>query len=356
MDPLARLGVAQRTPAVAMRPVQDPAGWSPEDLADVDSWSYWISDSDVSELAAAVSQFRAQGAPIVGVSRENFKLRGFAGTLADIRRELVDGRGVAMLRGFPVDRFDREATAIAYLGLGSYLGHAMSQNKFGHVLGHVKNLGGDYSDPFTRGYMTNAEMRFHADACDFVGLLCLQSAMQGGASCVASSVTMYNRMLAQRPDLVESLCQDFYRSRTGEANPGEVLWFKQPIFSFSEGYFSATGVGAAIDKAQGLPGVPPLTPLQKEAIDFYRDMAEECAAEIEFRPGDIQFLNNFVMLHTRRAYEDWPQETKRRHLLRLWLSDPSARPIPRAQREGRSGQGVHLDGVALVAPLDVEAA
>jgi hypothetical protein len=232
----------------------------------------------------------------------------------------------------------------------------MSQNKQGHVLGHVKNLGGDYSDPFTRGYMTNAEMRFHADACDYVGLLCLQASMSGGASRVASSVTMYNRMLERRPDLVEVLTQDLYRSRTGEVNPGQDPWFKQPIFSFADGFFSATGVGAAIDKAQGLPGVPPFTPAQMEAIKLYRDMAEECAVDIDFRRGDIQFLNNFVALHTRRAYEDWPDETKRRHLLRLWLSDPTGRPIPKDQREGRSGKGVHLAGVPLVAPLDVQAA
>jgi hypothetical protein len=41
--------------------------------------------------------------------------------------------------------------------------------------------------------------------------------------------------------------------------------------------------------------------------------------------------------------------------LRLWLSDPTSRPIPKVKREGRSGQGVQLNGVALIAPLDVSA-
>ena len=82
-------------------------------------------------------------------------------------------------------------------------------------------------------------------------------------------------------------------------------------------------------------------------------MVDECAVDIGFEPGDIQFLNNFVMLHTRREYDDWPEASRKRHLLRLWLSDPAGRPIPQEQREGRSGRGVHLDGVSLVAPLDV---
>jgi hypothetical protein len=220
----------------------------------------------------------------------------------------------------------------------------------------VKDLGGDYSDANTRGYMTSAEMRFHTDACDYVGLLCLQTSKSGGASRVASSVTVYNCMLARRPDLVEALCGDFYRSRSGEVSPGDLPYFKQPIFSFTEGYFSATGAGAVIDKAQNLPGVPKFTPMQKEAIDAYRQTVDECALDIGFERGDIQFLNNFVMLHTRREYQDWPDSARKRHLLRLWLYDPAGRKIPEEQRKGRFGRGVQIKGVARSAPLEAEAA
>jgi hypothetical protein len=77
---------------------------------------------------------------------------------------------------------------------------------------------------------------------------------------------------------------------------------------------------------------------------------------MDFAPGDIQLLNNFVTLHTRRAYEDWPEPERKRHLLRLWLHDPTSRALPREIREGRTGRGVRLAGVKLIAPLDVEAA
>jgi hypothetical protein len=347
---------AQRRPAAAMRPVVDPAGWAPDDLADVSRWSCAISDGDAEELAAAVAAVRRAGIALIDIAPANFPLPRFGETLRDVRSELLDGRGIVMLRGFPVDRWSREEQAIAYLGLGSYLGQRISQNAQGHILGHVKDLGGDYADPVTRGYMTRAEMLFHADASDYVGLLCLATSKSGGASRIASSVTVYNRMLERRPDLVQVLCENFYRSRSGEANPGEPGWFKQPIFSFTEGYFSATGAGAAIDKAIGLPGVPPLSAAQTEAVALYRDTVHECALDIDFRKGDIQFLNNFVMLHTRRAYEDWPDAARKRHLLRLWLVDPQGRPIPKDQREGRTGRGVHLEGVALNVPLDVDVA
>jgi hypothetical protein len=347
---------SKRRAAKPMEPVVDPAGWSADELRNVADWSYRISERDADELAAGIAAVRRRGVPVVEVARENFPLAGFGNILADVRRELMDGRGIVMLQNFPVERFDREETAIAYIGLGAYLGKTMSQNKQGHVLGHVKDLGGDYTDPHTRGYTTRAEMFFHADACDYVGLLCLQTSKNGGASRIASSVTVYNRILERRPDLAQALTQDFYRSRSGETNPGEAAFFKQPIFSFTDGYFSATGASAVVDKAQKLPGVPKFTDAQKEAVALYRATVAECALDIDFKAGDIQFLNNFVMLHTRREFEDWPEPARKRHLLRLWLSDPESRPIPIEQRQGRAGRGVQLAGVPLVAPLDVEEA
>jgi TfdA family taurine catabolism dioxygenase TauD len=347
---------ALRRPAAPMQPAVDPADWSPESLQDVANWSYRISNRDADELAAGVAAVRRAGVPIVDIRRASFPLQAFGDVLTDVRRELLDGRGIVMMQNFPLDQFDREETAIAYVGLGAWLGDTMSQNKLGHILGHVKDLGGDYNDPHTRGYMTNAEMRFHTDACDYVGLLCLQPSKRGGESRIASSVTVYNRMLEMRPDLVKVLTEDFYRSRSGEVSPRELPYFKQPIFSFTEGYFSATGVGAVIDKAQQLPGVPKFTPDQKEAVEVYRQTVEACALDINFERGDIQFLNNFVMLHTRREYEDWPEEQCKRHLLRLWLYDAEGRVIPAEQRAGRAGRGVAIEGVARIAPLDVVAA
>ena len=342
---------AKRVPAKAMEPVVDPAAWTPDALKDVETFSYHLTERDADELVAGTAAFRRHGVPIEEVRRDNFPLNGFADVLADVRRELMEGRGMVMLRNFPLDGLNREGQAIAYLGLGAYLGTPMSQNKQGHILGHVKDLGGDYADPNTRGYMTRAEMRFHSDACDYVGLLCVNSAKSGGASRVASSVTVYNRMLERRPELAKALCEDLYRTRSGEVNPGELPYQKHPIFVFHEGTFSAIGLGAAVDKAYKMPGVPPMTQTQKEAIEMYRATVEECATDMDFRPGDIQFLNNFVTLHTRREYQDWPEPERKRHLLRLWLSDPQSRALAegntrRPRRPRRAPQGRQADRAA----------
>jgi hypothetical protein len=347
---------ATRQPAGPGQRVVDPADWKPEELKDVDNWSYRISERDGDELAGAVAAVRKRGVAMVDIRKEDFPLNSFGEVMLDVRRELMDGRGIVMMREFPLDRFDREETAIAYIGLGAWLGNTMSQNGLGHILGHVKDLGGDYSDANTRGYMTNDEMGFHTDACDYVGLLCLQTSRTGGESRIASSVTVYNDILARRPDLARTLTEPYYRSRTGEVSEGQLPYFPQPIVTFTDGYLSAVGLSAAVYKAQNLPGVPKFTPAQKEAADLYRQTIDEHALDIDFRRGDIQFLNNFVMLHTRRGYEDWDDPARKRHLLRLWLRDPNGRPISKDQAEGRVGRGVNIKGVARIAPLDAEAA
>lgn len=346
--------LAQRVPAAGLKPVIDPAGWSAGQLGVVSSWSYQFTENDVDELAGAVKSFKKTGLDIVDVNRDTFPLGPLASTLADVRRELLDGRGMVMMQKFPIGRLDREGVAIAYLGVGSYIGEKTIQNSSGHVLGHVRDIGRDYSKE--RGYGTRAELRFHADGCDYVGLLCLQTAKSGGESRVASSVTVYNTILSRRPDVVEALMGDFYRTNNGDVTKGERPWFSQPVFSFTDGYFSAMGLGSTIEKAQLLPDVPKLTPRQLEAMKIYRDTVAECAYDMPFVPGDIQLLNNLMTLHSRRSFEDWPEPERKRHLLRLWLSDPAGRPIPDDQKRGRSRRGIVIDGLKPVVPLEVAVA
>ncbi len=70
--------------------------------------------------------------------------------------------------------------------------------------------------------------------------------------------------------------------------------------------------------------MPPLGPAQREAIEMVERTANDPALylDMEFRPGDIQWLKNSVILHKRTAYEDWDEPERKRHLLRLWLAAP----------------------------------
>ena len=52
--------------------------------------------------------------------------------------------------------------------------------------------------------------------------------------------------------------------------------------------------------------MPRLTDAQREAMDLIETIANDPAfhVEMDFRPGDIQLLNNAEILHAREAYED----------------------------------------------------
>lgn len=339
-------------PAAPMQPIIDPAGWTADELAADDSWIYTLSASECDEITGAVHAIEARGIEIKDVGRDDFVLPTVSSVMAELRDELLNGRGFVLIRGLPVAQMTRRQSAIAYWGLGTHFGRAVSQNGKGHLLGHVKDVGGDYGDANTRGYLTNAHMGFHSDRCDYVGLLCLQPARSGGESRIASAVTQYNEILARRPDLMEELVKDYCWSWVGETPPGALPYYKMPVFSFEAGYVCVRGVSTQIFKSQGMAGVPNFTDRQIEALNFYKSVVDEIAFDMEFRQGDIQILHNHVTLHSRRGFTDWPEPERKRHLLRLWLYDDDGRAVLPVYRKVISG--IHADGGVLHTPLDVE--
>ncbi len=132
-------------------PVSGPSVWYGRDLASRSGeWLRRFSDTELAELDSAVRAFQASGAALASVAPANFPLPSLGAALAGVVHELLEGRGFVLLRGLPLARYSREEQAIAYLGIGSYLGAARSQNAKGHLLGHVKDLGLDIRDPNVR--------------------------------------------------------------------------------------------------------------------------------------------------------------------------------------------------------------
>jgi hypothetical protein len=353
-DRKSRVERPARVPAAPLRPIVDPAGWRPEEIAANEDWVYRFSDAEIGEILDAATALEAGGKPLIGVGRADFPLPRTAKTFAGIYDELKNGKGFVQMRGLPVAEIGRARAAAAFWGIGAHFGAMLSQNAEGHMLGHVKDLGKDYDDPIVRGYQTKAAMTFHNDPCDMVALLCLNTAKAGGESRVASSVTLYNEMLKRRPDLVADLCDDFYWTLHGEVSPGEDPWYRMPVFAFEDGYFSARGASTHARKAQFLPGAEPWSETRKEAVALFQSLVGELAADLPFQQGDLQILNSHVTLHTRRPYEDWDDPAKKRHLFRLWIRNEDLRPVPRKVRENFSG--IEVEGFAPRAPLEAEEA
>jgi hypothetical protein len=232
------------------------------------------------------------------------------------------GRGFVLVRGVPVDEFGEDGSAIAYVALGVHLGVPVSQNAAGDLLGHVRDDGSDPDDPTVRRYRTRLTQPFHVDGSDVVGLLCLQPAKSGGLSQIVSSVTVFEEVARRRPDLVGLLQQPWYFDRYGEERPGERPWFAMPILSRLPERFRFVYLRWYIDKAQTHPEVPRLTDAQVELLDLIDALAQdpELHLDMDFVPGDIQWLANRTILHSRTGYEDHDDANRRRHLLRLWLT------------------------------------
>ena len=341
-----------RQPARLMEPVVDRAAWRSEDVTASQAGVFHWTKDELAEIDGAVAAYQATGRDLIEIDRFNFPLPQTSATLADISRELKDGVGFTLVHGLDINRYDRRQQAIAYLGLGSYIGKPVSQNRKGHILGHVKDLGHDYNDPQYRAYHSGNELDFHSDSCNVVGLLCLQHAKKGGLSRITSGVQIYNEMLARRPDLVEALAHDIYRDRRGEIPEGMERTWKVPVFSFKDDYLTVNGGGKYAISAQRFPEVPKFTKAQKEGYDMFAELCIELQHFQEFHPGDIQFLNNHVIQHSRTEFDDWDEDDKKRHLLRLWLEVPGIRRI----HDGFNNRinGILVAGTELTVPLEAE--
>src|SRR6185312_7271810 len=213
--------------------------------------------------------------------------------------------GFVMLRGFPVAKYSTAESAIAYLGIGSHFGSFRSQNAKGHLLGHVRDLGLDVRNANVRYYQTTRQLEYHTDSCDIVGLLCLKGAKSGGESRIVSSVTLFNEMLRRRPDLLAELFHAFPTDRRGEVPPGMKPWFDVPVFNWLNGELTTIYVGQYIRSAQeNFPAARRLTDTELEALELLDTLADdpELRLDMEFRPGDMQFLHNHQVLHSRTDF------------------------------------------------------
>ena len=320
----------ERRPAV-LEPYLHPSAWRAADMADPGRYTIEFDAADVAEIDAALAAARAAGRTIPALDRDGFPLGRLRARLADVLDRLENGPGLVLLRGLPMAGRSKPDAALVFWGLGAHLGPGFAQNAQGDVLGHVRDLGASRSDPKARGYQTRERLPFHNDSTDVVGLMCLATAKSGGLSRVASSVAVHNELVATRPDLAAALYGDFCQDRRGEEPPGERPYFVTPFCVRHAGRLFVKYNRSYVQSAQRFPDVPRLTPLQVEAMDAVDRLCNDprFCVEMQLEPGDMQFVCNHVVLHSRTAYEDWPEPERKRHLLRLWLRTPAfADPPP----------------------------
>ncbi len=348
-------------PADLPERIEGDCAWLAADMADNRRWCQPLTAAEVAELQAASQPWMPAERNLADITAAQFPLPTLGPRMAAVRHELLRGRGFVLLRGLPVQDWGLRQSAVAFFGLGAHLGAARSQNAQGHVLGHVRDLGLDASDPRVRLYQTHERQTFHTDSADIVGLLCLQTARSGGLSALVSSVSIYNQMRQHRPDLAAVLFAPVATDRRGEVPAGCKPWFEIPVFNWYESHFSAVYQRQYVDSAQRFADAPRLLPQQLEALDLLDQLANDPRLNLHMalQRGDLQFVHNHTLLHDRTAFEDDADPAKARHLLRLWLAPHDAQPLPPifAQRYGTVQPGVRggvtVAETTLCAPLGV---
>ncbi|KAF1846002.1 Clavaminate synthase-like protein [Cucurbitaria berberidis CBS 394.84] len=318
--------------------------WDNTDIASRFDWAYQLSTSDLDELEAALQHFKSLGKPLGYLNQDTFPLPKLHSKLRAISNEIHNGFGFQVIRGLPVSTHSREDIVAIYAGLASHIApirgrqdHLYDGKPADVAMNHIKDLTAIYdASKIGAPAYTSDKQVFHTDSGDIIALLCLNEAAEGGQSKVSSSWRVYNELAATRPDLIRTLAEDWpvelfgdkdkafvnrpllhYQPQTGTESKASFYRMLKPerlIIQYARRTF--TGF-------QGLPrsaNIPPITEAQAEALDTLHFLAEKYALGLEFKQGDVQFVNNLSVFHARDGFTNTAE--KQRHLVRLWLRDP----------------------------------
>jgi hypothetical protein len=304
----------------ALVPLETACEWRGPSLGD--GYVFQLTDTHVEELDAALRHAESVTDDVLDITRESFPLPTLGPELQRITRELIDGNGVVLIRGVPVERYGKPRASSIYWGVGLHLGNPWPQNAKGHLLGDVTDQGRAASDPTSRGNeIGGIPFPFHSDGSDLVGLFCLDAGESGGESLVANAVAIHNELVRDAPDLVAELYASFAYDARGEQMPGTRPWYTMPIFSRRNDRLFVRYIRPYIESARRHPDAPQPSAAAREAMDRVDAMCAdpEFHASMLMQPGDMQFVNNYHVLHARRGYTDDRANGRIRHLKRLWL-------------------------------------
>lgn len=302
--------------------IDHPSAWTPASVKGRADLTRPLTAAELDALDALLEATRDR--PPQAIGRADFTHPALEPLLAELRRELMDGRGVILLTGITRDRYSEEDFERIYWGLGTHLGRAAVQSRWGDKLGYVEKA---ENDPVDRGYRSQRDLVFHTDSYEVVGLMCVRPAATGGESRLASTLAIHNEILKNRPELLEPLYRGYYMAlREAQTTSTPVTPMKIPVFCFVGGKVSCTYNRSFMERAADKRGEP-LPADMAEALAYFAGLAERDDINIEFllEPGDILLWHNFTNLHARKAFENSAE--RKRRLLRLWLTPHEGRPV-----------------------------
>lgn len=327
----------------ARRPIAGPMAWRGRDFGPREQWHFRFTPAHLAEIEAAARGI--EGRSLQDIGKADFPLPTLGRELGNMEETLRSGRGFVLLTGIDVEKHSEESLRRIFVGIGAHFGVSVSQSHRGDYLGDVI----DRAEPGNeRPYRRGGTISMHRDPSDIVALFCNRNAKSGGLSRVSSCATIWNIFLAERPDLLAPLVEGFhfYRPTADRGDTPPLTPARLPVFAEDEdGQLHCSFIPELIRSA-ARNGAEALSPQAEEALAFFESVAnrDDVFLDMEFRPGDMQFLNDRTTVHGRTDYEDWPEMERKRHLFRLWLMCPDW-PQPKVRlnvfdQTDRAGGGI----------------
>jgi len=312
-------------------PIHGPSAWHRADLRP-ENYRVELSPAcrdEIRRTADELSRFRL---PTIVREPAEFDLPHCRAAMAEVKRMLEHGVRFAIVDRLPLDRIAVEEAIAIYWLLASMVARPVAQSLDGKLVYDVQDTGrAALPGSGVRPDQTNIELKFHTDNSynatppEYVVLLCLRAAKSGGHSRAISFHTVHNALLARRPELLPRLYRPFWFDRQREFHPGEDPIFSAPVFTM-DGELRARFSAHQIRGGYALRGEP-VDNEGAEAIAAMLDTFEDASlsANFDLEPGQMQFVDNRALGHSRTAFEDSPEPERRRHLIRLWLRDRGRR-------------------------------
>ncbi len=309
-------------PQIIREPLTGRAAWRGAELTP-DDWLDALDDAERAEIECLREALVARDVGLADIDPVSTPVPALATTIRRWLHRMEDGVGLVVVRGLDITRWSRREAGLVFYALGRHMGRPVKQNAQGHLLGHVRDTGRDiYSDPNARGYQVRVELPFHTDtSTDVLGLFCYRTAKTGGTSSFAPLHTIYNEVLATHPELIDVFYETFHFDCRDEEHPDGGPFYSRVLASVVDGKLSMRHNSGYARAAARHAGCPPLTERQDQLLTLIDALAgrADVRFDVALQQGDMVFINNYLVMHSRSSFEDHEEEDRKRHLLRLWL-------------------------------------
>ena len=257
-------------------PIEHPSAWRGADVAGDPAWRVELTPGQVVEIERAVAGVQGRGLKAGAFAAADFPLPTVDAVLERCRDDVVNGRGFVLLRGLPVEGRDLETVRTLYWGVGLRLGIPVTQNLRGDLMAEILDRGLDVNALNVKPSQTNAEQRPHSDPADLVALLCVRRPVSGGLSRIASSLAIYNEILAHHPEYLDVALSWLPSRPARRCIGGEPLRRhapSDPVYRCRDGVVSSVFNASTIKDAQRrMPmGVPAD---EMAAVDYMVELAQ----------------------------------------------------------------------------------